>query len=219
MKKILVVEDARYMSETIAMMLEESYELVGVAVNGREAISKYKEQKPDLVTMDLVMDEVDGIQAIREIKRYDPNALILVISALGSPEQMEEAMEAGADEYLWKPFTVKILQEVVEKLLSIRMGPKQESEILSALERSGEKTEIVMYLDKIYPNTADNADISKYTGIDPSDSLGALREMGLVDMIERDKVTSYKLSERGKSLIDTVEPPSIFYDWARHREG
>jgi two-component system chemotaxis response regulator CheY len=218
MKKILVVEDARYMSETIAMMLEESYEIVGVAVNGREAISKYKEEKPDLVTMDLVMDEMDGIQAIREIKRYDPDALILVISALGSPEQMDEAMEAGADEYLWKPFTVKIIQEVVEKLLSIRMGPKQESEILSALERSGEKTEIVMYLHKIYPNTADNADISKYTGIDPSDSLGALREMGLVDMIERDKVTSYKLSERGKSLIDAVEPPSIFYDWAHRRD-
>jgi len=120
MKKILVVEDARYMSETIAMMLEESYEIVGVAVNGREAISKYKEQRPDLVTMDLVMDEMDGIQAIREIKGYDHDALILVISALGSPEQMEEAMEAGADEYLWKPFTVKIIQEVVEKLLSTR---------------------------------------------------------------------------------------------------
>ncbi len=74
-----------------------------------------------------------------------------------------------------------------------------------------------MYLDKIYPNTADITDISKYTGIDPLDSLGALREMGLVDMIERDKVTSYKLSEHGKSLIDEVEPPSIFYDWARRR--
>ena len=99
------------------------------------------------------------------------------------------------------------------------MEPKQDSEILSALKRSGEKTEIVMYLHKIYQNTADITDISGYTGIDPTESLGALREMGLVDMIERDKVTSYKLSERGKSLIDTVEPPSIFYDWARHREG
>lgn len=99
------------------------------------------------------------------------------------------------------------------------MEPKQESEILSALKRSGEKTEIVMYLHKIYPNTADITDISKYTGIDPSDSLGALREMGLVDKIEQSGVMHYKLSERGKSLIDNAEPPSIFYDWASRRKG
>ena len=221
MKKILVVEDARYMSETIELLLEDSYEIVGVAVNGREAISKYKELKPDLVTMDLVMEEMDGIQAIREIKRYDPNALILVISALGSPEQMEEAMEAGADEYLWKPFTVKIIQEAVEKLLSTRMGPKpdQEPEILSSLEKSGEKTEIVMYLYTIYPNKSDIADIFEYTGIDPANIIGGLREMGLVDIIEQGGVASYKLSERCKSLIDDVEPPSIFYDWVRRRKG
>ena len=120
-KRILIVEDALYMRETIEMMLDpERYEIVGTAVNGIEAVSKYKELKPDLVTMDLVMEKMDGIQAIEEIKRYDPNALILVISALGTPEYMEEAMEAGADEYLWKPFTVKILKEAVEKLLRTR---------------------------------------------------------------------------------------------------
>jgi len=99
------------------------------------------------------------------------------------------------------------------------MGPKQESEILSALKMSGEKTEIVMYLHKIYPNTTDSTDISGCTGIDPSDSLGALRDMGLVDMIEQSGVKHYKLSERGKSLIDNAEPPSIFYDWARCHNG
>ncbi|MCK4736474.1 MAG: response regulator, partial [Methanophagales archaeon] len=72
-KRILVVEDAPYMSETIEMMLGEKYEVVGTAVNGREAVSRYKELNPDLVTMDLVMEGMNGIQAIREIKKYDPN--------------------------------------------------------------------------------------------------------------------------------------------------
>jgi two-component system chemotaxis response regulator CheY len=119
-KRILIVEDAIYMREMLVEMLgeeEEEYEVVGFAVNGKEAVEKYKDLKPDLVTMDLVMEEMDGIQAIREIKLYDPNALILVITALGTPEQRNEALEAGADEYLWKPFTVKNLSDLLKKLL------------------------------------------------------------------------------------------------------
>jgi two-component system chemotaxis response regulator CheY len=119
-KRILIVEDAIYMREMLVEMLgeeEEEYEVVGFAVNGKEAVEKYKDLKPDLVTMDLVMEEMDGIQAIREIKLYDPNALILVITALGTPEQRNEALEAGADEYLWKPFTVKNLSDLLRKLL------------------------------------------------------------------------------------------------------
>jgi len=119
-KRILIVEDAIYMREMLVEMLgaeREEYEVVGFAVNGKEAVEKYKELKPDLVTMDLVMEEMDGIQAMREIKMYDPNALILVITALGTPEQRNEALEAGADEYLWKPFTVKNLSDLLKKLL------------------------------------------------------------------------------------------------------
>jgi len=122
-KRVLIVEDAAYMQEMLVEMLEqekESYEVVGFAVNGKEAVEKYKELKPDLVTMDLVMEVMDGIQAIREIKKYDPNALIIVITALGTPEQRNAALEAGAEEYLWKPFTVKKLSEAFEKLLRKR---------------------------------------------------------------------------------------------------
>ena len=87
-KRILIVEDAVYMREMLVEMLEqegEGYEIVGFAVNGEEAVENYKKLKPDLVTMDLVMEVMDGIQAIKEIKKYDPNALILVITALGTP--------------------------------------------------------------------------------------------------------------------------------------
>ncbi|MBE0515975.1 MAG: response regulator [Methanophagales archaeon] len=119
-KRILIVEDAPYMREMLVEMLEQekgSYEVVGFAVNGKEAVEKYKELKPDLVTMDLVMEVMDGIQAIGEIKKYDQNALILVVSALGTPEYRDAAMRAGADGYLWKPFTVKNLTDVLTKLL------------------------------------------------------------------------------------------------------
>lgn len=235
-KRILVVEDAPYMAETMEMMLGEKYEVVGVAVNGKEAVSKYKEQTPDLVTMDLVMEEMDGIQAVKEIKKYDPNALILVISAVGTPECMDEVMEAGADEYLWKPFTVKILFDAVEKLLRpgegtrmVELEPEQGLELgkLSSLERSTEKTEIVMYLHKIYPKASDPTDISTHTGMDPAnvlielqgstdtDQSNSLLEMGLVDKIEQGDATCYRLSKRGKSMIDGAKPPVIFYDWVR----
>jgi two-component system chemotaxis response regulator CheY len=119
-KRVLIVEDAPYMREMLVEMLEEQaedYEVVGIAVNGKEAVEKYKVLKPDIVTMDLVMEVMDGIQAIEEIKKYDNNALILVISALGTPEYREAAMRVGADGYLWKPFTVKNLIDVLTKLL------------------------------------------------------------------------------------------------------
>ena len=237
-KRILVVEDAPYMSETIEMMLGEKYEVVGIAINGREAVSKYKELNPDLVTMDIVMEEMDGIQAIREIKRYDPNALILVISAVGTPECMDEAMEAGADEYLWKPFTVNALSDAVEKMLGTGGGtrmiePEQEQGLelgkLSSLERSTEKTEIVMYLHKIYPKASDPTDISTHTGMEPAtvlvelqgstDHPKSLLEMGFVEKKEKGDATCYKLTEQGKSLIDSAKPPIMFYDWARRRES
>ncbi|RZN34453.1 MAG: response regulator [Methanophagales archaeon ANME-1-THS] len=119
-KKVLIVEDAPYMREMLVEMLEGQvgeYEVVGIAVNGKEAVEKYKALKPDIVTMDLVMEVMDGIQAIEEIKKYDKNALILVISALGTPEYRDAAMRVGADGYLWKPFTVKNLIDVLTKLL------------------------------------------------------------------------------------------------------
>ena len=119
-KRVLIVEDAAYMREMLVEMLEqeeEKYEVVGFAVNGKEAVEKYKELQPDLVTMDLVMEVMDGIQAIREIKKYDPNALIVAITALGTQDQKSAALDAGAEEYLWKPFSIKNLFDVLEKVI------------------------------------------------------------------------------------------------------
>ena len=123
--RVLIVEDAAYMREMLEEMLDQQrdrYEIVGFAANGREAVEKYKELMPDIVTMDLVMEVMDGIQAIKEIKRYDKKAKILVITALGTPEYERESLEAGADACLWKPFTVKNLFEVLERLVSEEQG-------------------------------------------------------------------------------------------------
>ena len=125
--RILMVEDARYMCEMLKEMLNpEEYEIVDIAVNGIEAVRKYKELEPDIVTMDVVMEEMDGIQATKEIKKYDPDALIIVISALGTPEHKKEALEAGADGYLWKPFTVKNLSGVFEEQLAVKEGHRKQ---------------------------------------------------------------------------------------------
>jgi two-component system chemotaxis response regulator CheY len=113
------------MCEMIADMLNpDEYEIVDIAVNGIEAVRRYKElePKPDIVTMDIMMEEMDGIQATKEIKKYDPAALIIVISALGMPEHKKAALEAGADYYLWKPFTVKNLSGVFEERLAVKKG-------------------------------------------------------------------------------------------------
>jgi len=118
-KRVLIVEDAPYMREMMVEMLnhaKDRYEVVGFATNGKEGVEKYRELKPDLVTMDLVMEEMDGIQAIKKIKQEDPNALILVITAMDTPENRNMAMEAGADGYLWKPFTINNLLDVLERM-------------------------------------------------------------------------------------------------------
>lgn len=115
---LLIVDDAEYVCDMLKDMLDPAkYEVVGTAVDGFEAVRKYRELKPDLITMDLVMKERDGINAIRDIRELDQDVPILVISALGRGELVDVAMEAGANGYLWKPFTVKNLSNMLESLL------------------------------------------------------------------------------------------------------
>ena len=108
----MIVDDAKYMREMLEEIVEtsEGYEIAGVAADGEEAIAKYLELmdaglRPDIVTMDIVMPNADGIAVIRELKRYDPDARILAISALGSPDTIDRAMDAGAQDYITKPFS------------------------------------------------------------------------------------------------------------------
>jgi two-component system chemotaxis response regulator CheY len=115
MSKILIVDDASNITEMIQSVLEtHGHEIAGVARNGFEAIEKYKALKPDVVLMDILMPEMDGMQSIRKILEYDQKAKIVVVTALGRPALMREAVEAGAIGYVTKPFEIRRLLGAIE---------------------------------------------------------------------------------------------------------
>lgn len=104
-KKILVVDDAPIMRLIIKdTLMTTGYDVVGEAANGLEAVEKYKELEPDLVTMDIIMPEMDGVAALKKIKEINSDAQIIVISAIDQRESLMEAIKAGASDYIIKPF-------------------------------------------------------------------------------------------------------------------
>lgn len=116
--KILIVDDASFMRMMIKDVLTKNgFEVVGEAENGAKAIEKYKELQPDLTIMDITMPEVDGIQAVKEIKKADPNAKIIMCSAMGQQAMVIEAIQAGAKDFIVKPFQADRVIEAVQKVI------------------------------------------------------------------------------------------------------
>lgn len=104
-KKILIVDDAVFMRMKLKDILEKNgFEVVAEAQNGAEAIEKFKSESPDLVTMDITMPEMDGVTALREIKAIDPSAKVIMCSAMGQQTMVMEAIQAGALDFIVKPF-------------------------------------------------------------------------------------------------------------------
>ncbi|WP_096269796.1 response regulator [Paucisalibacillus globulus] len=119
MAKILIVDDAKFMRTTLQTILTKSnHEIVGEAENGEIAVSLYKKNKPDLVIMDITMPVMNGIEAIKKIKEFDVNALIVVCSAMGHQKVVVEAIELGAKDFIVKPFDEQRVLETVERTLS-----------------------------------------------------------------------------------------------------
>ncbi|GAA0866671.1 response regulator [Paraclostridium tenue] len=117
MKRVLIVDDAAFMRMSIRKMLEENgFEVVGEAENGVMAIEKYQELQPEVVTMDITMPEMDGLEALREIKKLDPAASIVMVSALGQEARMKEAIIYGAKGFIVKPFKEEIIISALSKL-------------------------------------------------------------------------------------------------------
>ena len=115
-KRILITDDASIMRLMLSNMLTEAgYEIAGEATNGLEAVAKYKELKPDLVTMDITMPEMDGIKAVMAIKAIDPQAKIVMCSAMGQKFLVLEAIEAGAVNFIVKPFDNDKVAEIIAK--------------------------------------------------------------------------------------------------------
>ena len=121
MARVLVVDDALFMRKMLSDILKkEGFEVVGESDNGKDAVDKYKELKPDLVTMDIVMpkmEEIDGIAAVREIVKSDPQAKIIMVSAMGQHALVVEAIQAGAKDFIVKPFQPSRVVEAIRRVL------------------------------------------------------------------------------------------------------
>jgi two-component system chemotaxis response regulator CheY len=117
-KRVLIVDDAVFMRNMIRdIFAAGGLDVVGEASNGLEAVERYRELKPDVTTMDIVMPFKSGIEATREIVKADPRALIVMCSALGQESLVMEAIEAGASDFVVKPFKAGDVLAVVRKVL------------------------------------------------------------------------------------------------------
>ncbi len=117
--KVLIADDAAFMRMMIKDILTTAgYTVCGEAGDGAEALQKYKELKPDLVTMDIVMPDMTGLETVKEIVKFDAEARILMCTALGQHALINDALEAGAKDYIVKPFDSKRVLDAVEQILT-----------------------------------------------------------------------------------------------------
>lgn len=118
--RILIVDDAMFMRAMIKDILANTgkYEVIGEAANGQEAVQKFQQLKPDLITMDIVMPQMDGIEATREIIKQDGKARIVMCSALGQEALVIESIAAGAKDFIVKPFSAEKVLKVIETVLA-----------------------------------------------------------------------------------------------------
>ncbi|CDQ19733.1 two-component system, chemotaxis family, response regulator CheY [Halobacillus karajensis] len=118
-ERILIVDDAAFMRMMVKDILTKNgYEIAGEAEDGKKAIELYKEERPDLVTMDITMPEMDGITALKEIKSQYPDAKIIMCSAMGQQAMVVDAIQAGAKDFIVKPFQADRVLEAIQKALS-----------------------------------------------------------------------------------------------------
>jgi two-component system chemotaxis response regulator CheY len=119
MPSVLIADDAAFMRMMIKNILTEAgYEIAGEAENGSVAVSMYKDLKPDLTTMDITMPEMDGIAALKEIRELDPEARVVMCSAMGQQSMVIESIQAGARDFIVKPFQPDRVLEAIQKALA-----------------------------------------------------------------------------------------------------
>ena len=117
-KSVLICDDAAFMRVMIKDILTKNgYDVAGEAENGLKAVEKYNETKPDLVMMDITMPEMDGIAALKGIKQIDPNAHVIMCSAMGQQAMVIESIQAGAKDFIVKPFQADRVLEAVKKVV------------------------------------------------------------------------------------------------------
>lgn len=120
MKRVLIVDDAAVIRMMIRGILEyNGFEIAGEAKNGKEAVNMYKELNPDVVTMDIIMPELDGVNALKEILEFDPNAKVIMVTAIDQREKLMESIRLGASDYIVKPFEEERVLSAVKNTLKM----------------------------------------------------------------------------------------------------
>lgn len=116
--KILVTDDAQFMRMQLKDILTKlGHEVIGEAENGKESIQLNEELDPDLITMDITMPEMSGLDAVKEIRKNDPDVKIIMCSAMGQQQMVVEAIQAGAQDFIVKPFNSERIKESLDKVL------------------------------------------------------------------------------------------------------
>ena len=120
--RILIVDDALFMRSMIKDILVGSgkFDVAGEASNGLEAVAKFTDSQPDLITMDIVMPVMDGIEATKEILRKDPSAKIIICSSLGQEPLVMESIAVGAKDFIIKPFSADTILKTIDKVLKMK---------------------------------------------------------------------------------------------------
>jgi two-component system chemotaxis response regulator CheY len=118
MARILVVDDAAFMRVRAAKVLQDSGHEVAQAENGHDAVKQYRDWRPDAVLLDITMPEMDGLTALKEIRKIDPNARVAMVTAMGQQAIVMEALRAGAKDFVLKPFQPDRVLSALEKLLA-----------------------------------------------------------------------------------------------------
>jgi two-component system chemotaxis response regulator CheY len=118
--KIMVVDDAAFLRAMLKdILIKAGHEVVFEATNGQEAVNKYKAIRPDLVTMDITMPIMEGIEAVKEIRKLDPEANIVMCSAMGQRNLIIEAIRSGAKDFIIKPFQTSRVLEAIDKAIGL----------------------------------------------------------------------------------------------------
>lgn len=116
-KRMLLVDDAVFIRLKLkALLTDMGHEVVGEASNGAEAIEQYQRFKPEVVLMDITMPGMNGLTALKEIKKIDPHAIVVMVSAMGSQEFVLDAITAGARDFIVKPFETERIRKVLDSL-------------------------------------------------------------------------------------------------------
>ena len=114
--RVLIVDDSQYTVDMVGEILSDDFEVVGETGNGDEAVGMYEELSPDIVVMDLVISGTDGVTATARIKKQDPDATVLILTSIDNRAKKRQAADAGADEYMKKPFDPEELVETMHTL-------------------------------------------------------------------------------------------------------